>query len=195
MLRLVQAVEQNDVELSAVSRLSNLTVLARDAILDEQKADKQRKSKRLESGQYLLDLRAMLEANPDLLIQHSSWWEWFDYTMGEFCSRRDAEKRMALASAEDPAGALAEERRKNRERMSTHRAAHTDDVCRNDLEDNQSLTEEVCEQTDVQQSMVARNSDDSVVSLNVQRALEVIVRLAISERAQLVALLKERNIL
>ena len=92
-------VQQEDVELFKIERLSDLTVKARDAILAEKKAVKKRKAKRLESGQHLLDLKTMIDSDPELLIKHNSWGEWLGYTMGEFCSRKDAEKRMALAGA------------------------------------------------------------------------------------------------
>ena len=92
-------VQQEDVERF---RMCDLTVLARDAILADKKFGKKRKAKRLESGQHLLDLKTLIEADPELLINHDSWWEYFDYWMREFCSRKDAQKRMALAVAEPP---------------------------------------------------------------------------------------------
>ena len=75
MLRLIQTVETEQADQSKFERLSDLTVLARDAILDEKKASKKRKAKRLESGQYLLDLKTMIESDPEPRIKHSSWWE------------------------------------------------------------------------------------------------------------------------
>ena len=82
---------------SAFDGLSDLIVKARDAILAEQRFGKKRKAQRLESGRHLLDLKTMLESDPELLNEHGSWGEWFDYWMRGICTRRDGEKRMALA--------------------------------------------------------------------------------------------------
>ena len=102
MLRLVQTIEQDHVDLDKFGRLTHLTVLARDAILADKAFVKKSQAKRLESGQYLLDLKALVDSDPELLDEHGSWWEWFDYWMREICTRRDAEKRMASAVAEPP---------------------------------------------------------------------------------------------
>jgi hypothetical protein len=182
-------------------RKTDLIVKARDAILDDKKAVNKAKAKRIESGEYLLDLRHLLEQHPELLGNHGSWWEFFDYWFDEFCSRSDAEKRMKIAGADDPDGALAEERRKTRERVAQHRAnqesqarpAYTENVRGSDNEQNQYVRKEACEQTGLSQPKVAQLSD-SVVSLNVRRALEAISALTPNERGQLATLLKERNI-
>ncbi len=190
MLRLVQTIESDQVDLSKFNRLTDLTVDARDAILADKKAVKTSKAKRLESGGYLLDLRAMIDDDPELLDEHGSWWEWFDYwfVKDQICSRRDAEKRMALARDEDPEGALAEERRRTRERVARHRAkqeaeaspAYNGNVRRNEGEENQQHTEVLGEQTGLSQPKVAQISDGFVVSLNVRIAeLEDALRLCI----------------
>ena len=77
--------------------LFDLMAKARDAILAGEKFGRKRKAKRLESGQHLLDLKTMIESDPELLNEHGSWVEWLDYWMRGICSRKDAEKRMVLA--------------------------------------------------------------------------------------------------
>ena len=188
MLRLIQTVETEQVDLSKFERLHELTVWACDAILNDKKAVKTSKAKRLESGQHLLDLRAMIDSDPELLGDYGSWWSWFDYWMHEICSRKDAEKRMALARDEDPEGALAEERDKARERMARHRAkktaetapANNGNVRGNEGEEYQQHTEALSENTGLSQPKVAQISDGFVVSLNVRIAeLEDALRLCI----------------
>jgi hypothetical protein len=48
-----------------------------------------------------------------------SWWDWFDQNVQR--NRRDAEKLLKIASAEDPEAAAEEERRKAREGMDATR--------------------------------------------------------------------------
>ena len=168
MLTLVQTIESEQVDLSKFERLHELTVDARDAILDEQKLGKKRIAKRLESGQHLLDLKTLIDSDPELLGDYGSWWEWFDYwfVKERVCSRRDAEKRMALARDEDPEGALAEQRRKAREGMARLRS---------------------------KREAAANNSN---VSRNVRKALEAIWHLNLTpkERAELATILNDRNV-
>jgi hypothetical protein len=76
-------------------------------------------SKRLEAGRRLLALRARIEAGEAGAI---SWWSFFDKHLLSLRSRSDAEKIMAVASAEDPEGAAEEAARRNREHQARHRA-------------------------------------------------------------------------
>lgn len=65
---------------------------------------------RLDAGRMLLECRHKVEAAGD------DWWQW---QKGKFDrSRRDIEKLMQLASAEDPEAAAEEERADARERMA-----------------------------------------------------------------------------
>ncbi len=75
---------------------------------------------------------------------------------------------MALAQAEDPEGALAEERRRNREakakqRAKEARAADMADVSDNEVEENQQHMEVESENTGRSQPRVAQTSDESVI--------------------------------
>ena len=81
------------------SELADLTVKARDAMRADKAFVEKSKARRLESGRHLLDLRNLIEADPKLLINYDSWWAYFDdyYVKARLCSRKDAEKRMALA--------------------------------------------------------------------------------------------------
>jgi len=62
-------------------------------------------SKRLEAGRRLLALRARIEAGEAGAI---SWWAFFDKHLLPLRSRSDAEKIMAVASAENPESAAEE---------------------------------------------------------------------------------------
>jgi len=81
------------------SELVDLTVKAHDAMRADKAFVEKSKAKRLESGQNLLDLKTLIDSDPELLGDYRSWWEWFDYwfVKERVCSRTDAQKRMALA--------------------------------------------------------------------------------------------------
>lgn len=88
----------------------------------EQALDSDRKTERcrLAAGQMLVELRKRIEsgeAGPGV-----EWWRWYEDS-GFVRSRKDAEKVMKLASANDPEAAHEEEKAKAREGMRRTRAA------------------------------------------------------------------------
>jgi hypothetical protein len=68
---------------------------------------------RVQAGQKLLELRQRIEAGEEGDV---AWWDWFE-TQDIVRSRKDAEKLMRIASAEDPEAALEDDNAKARERM------------------------------------------------------------------------------
>jgi hypothetical protein len=80
--------------------------------------DNRRKTEslRVRAGQLLLVMRRRVEAGE---AGNVTWWDWFE----QHCvrSRKDAERVMRLAKAEDPEAAGLEERTKTREAVAKHR--------------------------------------------------------------------------
>lgn len=178
----------------------DLSLQARDLILKERKARQATKknhetirSCRLESGRCLLELKTMIDAD-NSLSKGKTFWVWFQdwYVRDNICSRKDAEKRMAMARSDDPEGALADERRRNREQMAAHRAknspAHNDDVCG-------SQQQEGDENVDPDYANEAQDSDSNVVSLRVSSALRIVREMTPAERDQFYVQLREENLL
>ena len=68
---------------------------------------------RLQAGQKLLSLRQRIEAGEEGDV---AWWDWFEtQDMGR--GRKDCERLMRIASAEDPEAALEDDNAKAREGM------------------------------------------------------------------------------
>jgi hypothetical protein len=76
------------------------------------------KAARIECGRDLLELRRRIEAGEAGKI--ISWWEWYESKFTR--DRRDAERVMAIAAAEDPVAAHEAEKAATRERMRALRA-------------------------------------------------------------------------
>ena len=76
---------------------------------------------RLDAGRMLVELRTRVEARGD------SWWKWHGKNFAR--SRRDTERLMALALADNPEAAAQEYRDRDAERQRRKRRAATD-VCR-----------------------------------------------------------------
>lgn len=73
---------------------------------------------RISAGKQLVELKARIEAGED--GEGVKWWAWYaDHFKGR--TRRDAQKVMALASADDPEAAAEEERTRNRKAVAAHR--------------------------------------------------------------------------
>ena len=83
----------------------------RRQLLDADRAEVRRNQHRLAARQLLLRLRQRIEAGEDGDI---AWWDWFEENIER--SRKDGERLMRIASAEDPKAALEVVRAKNRER-------------------------------------------------------------------------------
>jgi hypothetical protein len=180
--------------------ISDLTVQAREAILAEKRAKKREKdgretaqSHRLKSGRHLLDLKTMIDDDPTL-ADGQTFWVWFDYwfVKEKLCSRKDAEKRIALALADDPEAALAEERRKAREGMAAHRAkeapANNADVSGSKTQQNQGGA---AQKDTGDKAQKATN----VVSLHVKPIVDAIRALTKTERDQLYSQLRKDGLL
>jgi hypothetical protein len=84
------------------------------------RCEKKAYSARIYTGQLLLELRARIEAGE--AGDNINWWEWHEAKFVR--SRRDAEKVMALAKADDPEAAHEQEKAKAREGMRQRRAAN-----------------------------------------------------------------------
>lgn len=80
-------------------------------------------SARIRAGQLLLEMRARVEAGE---AGNVSWWEW--YRDNSVRSRKDAEKVMALARADDPEAAHEEAKAANRQEQARHRSKAAADV-------------------------------------------------------------------
>jgi hypothetical protein len=78
-------------------------------------ADNKARHHRLNAGRMLLDLRRRVEGEGT-----NDWWKWQE---GKFArSRKDIEKLMRMAKADDPEAAAELERTQTRERVQAHRA-------------------------------------------------------------------------
>jgi hypothetical protein len=76
---------------------------------------------RLAAGQKLLSLRQRIEAGEEGDV---AWWDWFEtQDMGR--GRKDCERLMRIASADDPEAALADDQAKTRDRVRRLRAERT----------------------------------------------------------------------
>ena len=85
-----------------------------DAATLEGRADKHR----LQAAQLLLQLRQRIEAGEEGDV---AWWDWFEtQDMGR--GRKDCERLLRIASADDSEAALAEEREKDRDRKRLARS-------------------------------------------------------------------------
>jgi hypothetical protein len=99
--------------------IEDLVVEIRTLLHDEQSLRNRFNKKRLDAGRRLLELRARVEAGEAGSI---SWWAFYDQNLLSLRSRGDAEKIMAVASAENPDSAAEEAARRNREYQAKHRA-------------------------------------------------------------------------
>jgi hypothetical protein len=73
---------------------------------------------RISAGKQLVELKARIEAGED--GEGVKWWSWYAEHFKNR-TRRDAQKVMKLASADDPEAAAEEERTKSRDGMAAHR--------------------------------------------------------------------------
>ena len=109
--------------------ISELVVEINKRIYDSNSAKNRCNKLRLKAGQLLLQLRQRIEAGEEGDI---AWWEWFGNlgSNGQAAillrGRKDAERLMRIASAEDPEQALEDERAKAREGMRRLRANKAD---------------------------------------------------------------------
>ena len=74
---------------------------------------------RISAGKQLVELQARIEAGE--AGKGVKWWSWYAENF-KSRTKRDAQKVMALAKADDPEAAAEEERTKAREGMAAHRA-------------------------------------------------------------------------
>ena len=103
--------------------IAEVVVEIRRQLLDADRAEVRRNQHRLAAGQLLLRLRQRIEAGEDGDI---AWWDWFEENIER--SRKDGERLMRIASAEDPKAALEVERAKDRERKRIARGADNGNV-------------------------------------------------------------------
>jgi hypothetical protein len=119
-----------------------LVIEIRGLMLDVTTAESNLNKKRLSAGQRLLELRARIEAGE---AGDVSWWDFYEEQLASFRSRKDAEKLMRMATADDPEAAFETERTEAKKRMRKRRAvgANVRSIERaNDVEDAVVLTEE-----------------------------------------------------
>jgi hypothetical protein len=75
---------------------------------------------RLKAGRVLLEMRRRVEAGEDGEI---SWWDWYAKNLGPSQrSRKDAQKLLRIAEANDPEAAEDDARKRNAEHQAKHRA-------------------------------------------------------------------------
>jgi hypothetical protein len=101
--------------------LDDLVIEIRDLLLNEKSLQNRANKKRLEAGQRLHELKARVEAGE---AGDVSWWAYYDKHLAGFRSRKDAEKLLKIAAAEDPESAAEEAAQRNREHQAKYRAKH-----------------------------------------------------------------------
>lgn len=84
---------------------------------------------RIRTGQILLELRARVDAGE--IGEIATWWEWYDDNFTR--SRRDAERLMEIASAEDPQAAYQTAKDRNADQQRASRARKADAGAANPL--------------------------------------------------------------
>jgi hypothetical protein len=96
------------------------------------------------AGQKLLELRHRVEAGEAGKI---GWWDWYEANIGR--SRKDGEKLMRLAAAENPELAFEEERAKDRDRkrIARSRGADVRSIEVIEVEDADNEDDPPCEDT------------------------------------------------
>lgn len=131
---------------------------------------------RLNAGRMLLELRATIEAGGE------NWWLW---QKGRFDrGRKDMEKLMRMASADDPEAALEEERADRRESMAKSRGAHLGSMT------NAELIRSA--KTNLVNADRENEKAKQATAGVVQKILELIELLPDQQRDQLKAACKER---
>lgn len=105
--------------------LESLVTEIRGHMYDAQGAKTKFDKHRLAAGQKLLDLRRRVEAGE--AGEGINWWEWYGTQFTR--SRKDAEKLIRMASADDPEEAFEEDRAKRRKSQikTMERSAPSDD--------------------------------------------------------------------
>lgn len=88
-------------------------------LLDAQGAETKFRKHRLAAGQKLVELRGRVEKGE--AGDGVNWWEYYEARFSR--SRKDAEKLMQMAKADDPEAAEEEARTKNNEQHRNRRAA------------------------------------------------------------------------
>jgi len=170
------------------SSVELLTVKIRTKIYEETGATTKAMSARLSSGQALLDLKGLIDADPSV-AGGLTFWEHFDLHIASFTSRRDAERRMAMARQDDPAGALEEERRKTRERVARLRdgrspvPAYNEDV-RRDTSGSTSDAATTPIIPDDRDVGAAPDGGNATASLLVEQMKRLVLRMSREERAE-----------
>jgi hypothetical protein len=84
---------------------------------EAERHDSKANDARLAAGRMLIALRKRIESGE---VGEVGWWNWYESNFTR--SRKDAEKVMRLASAEDPEAAVEAERAATRKRMQVRRA-------------------------------------------------------------------------
>jgi hypothetical protein len=108
-----------DIRRRKVETIDEMVAEIKRQFLIEQDAGRKLTSSRVCQGQLLLDLRARVEADG------GDWWKFFDDQFAGFHrSRKDAEKVMRMAAAEDPEAAHEQEKAEAKERMRRVRGAN-----------------------------------------------------------------------
>ena len=110
--------------------IAEVVVEIRRQLLDADRAEVSRNQHRLAAAQLLLRLRQRIEAGEEGAVD---WWEWCAVNIER--SRKDCERLLRFASAEDPEAALEADNAKARDRMREVRAnvrsitRHRDGLC------------------------------------------------------------------
>lgn len=106
------------VRLQSPKTIDGLVKEIRLHLYDAKGAKAKLEKHRLVAGQKLLELRSRIEAGE--AGEGVSWWEWFE-TADIGRGRKDAEKLMRLAKADDPEAAYEEDKKRVREAVKQGR--------------------------------------------------------------------------
>src|SRR5262249_28893465 len=107
------------VQLKKEKSLDELVTEIRGLMYDITSIESRLTKKRVIAGQRLLELRTRIEAGE---AGDVTWWDYYDKHLSSFRYRKDAEKLLKIAAAENPEEAS--EAQRNHEHQAKHRAKH-----------------------------------------------------------------------
>jgi hypothetical protein len=110
--------------LAVVKTIDDLVSEVAKHVFDLNRAQKRCDDLRLSVGRKLVELRGLVEASG------ADWWDWWDANRERMLlsGRKDCERLLRIASADDPEAAIADERAKDRDRKRMERTSAPSDA-------------------------------------------------------------------